>query len=61
LNGPKAKEVTKSREVQSIRATVEQTFSDLKHAKVLEKLKFSDVDKAEKLLDCVIALHNLRI
>lgn len=53
--------MAESHKVQSIRAIVEQTFADLKHAKVLEKLKFSDVDKAEKLLDCVIALHNLRI
>lgn len=54
-------EVTRSHMVQSVRATVEQTIADLKLAKVMESNKIATVADFEELLDCVIALHNLRV
>jgi hypothetical protein len=40
---------------------VEQTIADLKLAKVMEGNKVKTVSKFEKVLDCVIGLHNLRV
>jgi len=54
-------EVAKSHSVQSVRAVVEQAFADLKQAKVMESNKIRTAADFEKLLDCVIALHNLRV
>ena len=54
-------EVAKSHKVQSVRAVVEQTIADLKLAKVMEGNKIKTVSKFEKVLDCVIGLHNLRV
>ena len=54
-------EVTNSHKVQSVRAVVEQTIADLKLAKVMEGNKIKTVSKFEKVLDCVIGLHNLRV
>jgi hypothetical protein len=53
--------VSESHKVQSIRAAVEQTIADLKLAKVMEDNKISTVTYMEKVLDCVISLHNLRV
>jgi hypothetical protein len=53
--------VAKSHKVQSVRAVVEQTIADLKLAKVMERNKIKTVSKFEKVLDCVIGLHNLRV
>ena len=50
-----------SHKVQSTRAVVEQTIADLKQAKVMNDNKISTVDGADKVLDCVIGLHNLRV
>ncbi len=47
--------------MQSVRAVVEQTIADLKLAKVMDGNKISEVARLEKVLDCVIALHNLRV
>jgi hypothetical protein len=47
--------------VQSVRAVVEQTIADLKLAKIMTWNKISTVADFEKILDCVIALHNLRV
>ena len=47
--------------MQSVRAVVEQTIADLKLAKVMNGNKISEVARLEKVLDCVIALHNLRV
>lgn len=57
----KGEEVSESHKVQSIRAVVEQTIADLKLAKVMEDNKISAVTDMEKVLDCVISLHNLRV
>ena len=51
----------KSHKVQSVRAVVEQTIANLKRAKVMERNKIKSVEMFEKVLDCVIALHNLRV
>ena len=51
----------KSHKVQSVRAVVEQTIANLKLAKVMERNKIKSVEMFEKVLDCVIALHNLRV
>jgi hypothetical protein len=40
---------------------VEQTIGDLKRAKVMNDNKISTAATMEKVLDCVIALHNLRV
>lgn len=53
--------MTNSHKVQSVRAVVEQTIADLKLAKVMSSNKISTVAEFEKILDCVIALHNLRV
>lgn len=53
--------MTKSHTVQSVRAVVEQTIADLKLAKIMGGNKISSVAEFEKVLDCVIALHNLRV
>lgn len=50
-----------SHKVQSVRAVVEQTIKDLKYFKVMNGNKISEVAEFEKVLDCVIALHNLRV
>jgi hypothetical protein len=47
--------------VQSIRAAVEQTFGELKTAKVMERNNIFSADLLSKVLDCVIGLHNLRV
>jgi hypothetical protein len=57
----KGEEVTASYRVQSVRAVVEQTIGDLKRAKVMNDNKISTAATMEKVLDCVIALHNLRV
>ena len=54
-------EVTRSHKVQSARVVVEQTIADLKLAKVMTANKVSTVAEFEAVLDCVIALHNLRV
>jgi hypothetical protein len=54
-------EVKQSHKVQSVRAVVEQTIRDLKCFKVMESNKINSGEKVEKVLDCVIALHNLKI
>ncbi len=61
MTGSQGEEVTSSHKVQSVRAVVEQTIADLKLAKVMEKNKISTVADFEEMLDCVIALHNLRV
>lgn len=53
--------MTGSHKVQSVRAVVEQTIADLKLAKVMHGNKLSAVSDFEEVLDCVIALHNLRV
>lgn len=50
-----------SHKVQSVRAVVEQTFADLKQWKIMESNKIKTADKFEKILDCVIALHNFKV
>lgn len=40
---------------------MEQTIADLKLAKVMSGNKLSAVSDFEEVLDCVIALHNLRV
>ncbi len=50
-----------SHKVQSVRAVVEQTFADLKQWKVMESNKIKTADDFEKILDCVIALHNFKV
>ena len=42
-------------------AVIEQTIADLKLAKVMNGNKISLIARLEKVLDCVIALHNLRV
>jgi hypothetical protein len=59
--GLQGEEVAKSHKVQSVRAVVEQTIADLKLAKVMGWNKIKTVSKFEKVLDCVIGLHNLRV
>lgn len=53
--------MTASHKVQSERAIVEQTIADLKKAQVLGANKVNSVADATKDLDCVLALHNLRV
>jgi hypothetical protein len=53
--------VTQSHKVQSARVVVEQTIRDLKCFKVMESNKIKSVEEFEKVLDCVIALHNLKV
>ena len=53
--------MTESHKVQSVRAVVEQTIADLKKAKVMDENKVKSVAVFEKVLDCVLALHNLRV
>ena len=50
--------MSESHKVQSIRAAVEQTIADLKLAKVMGDNKTLSVTDMEKVLDCVISLHN---
>lgn len=57
----KGEEVASSHKVQSVRAVVEQTIADLKQSKVMESNKIKSVAAFEKVLDCVIGLHNLRV
>jgi hypothetical protein len=47
--------------VQSVRAKVEHVIGDLKQAKVMFSNKIQTADEFEGVLDCVIALHNLRV
>jgi hypothetical protein len=54
-------EIVESHKVQSVRVVVEQTIADLKTAKVMESNKIATADEFEKVLDCVIGLHNLRV
>jgi hypothetical protein len=61
LTSCQGEEVAKSHRVQSVRAVVEQTFADLKRAKVMESNKIRTAADFGKLLDCVIALHNLEV
>lgn len=61
LTGVQGDELTSTHKVQSFRAVVEQTIADLKTAKVLSGNKVSSIVEREKELDCVIALHNLRV
>jgi hypothetical protein len=61
MNGLQGDEVAKSHKVQSVRAVVEQTIADLKLAKVMGWNKIKTAKKFEKVLDCVIGLHNLRV
>jgi hypothetical protein len=53
--------VKQSHKVQSVRGVVEQTIRDLKCFKVMESNKINSAEKFEKVLDCVIALHNLKV
>ena len=50
-----------SHKVQSVRAVVEQTIRDLKCFKIMDGNKIKAVAEFEQVLDCVIALHNLRV
>ena len=49
-----------SHKVQSFRAVVEQTIRDLKCFKIMSGNKIKAAE-FEQVLDCVIALHNLRV
>ena len=57
----KGPEVEESHKVQSVRAVVEQTIRDLKCFKIMDGNKIKAVAEFEEVLDCVIALHNLRV
>jgi hypothetical protein len=59
--GTQGAEVTSSHKVQSVRAVVEQTIGDVKQAKIMDTNKICTVAHFEETLDCVIALHNLRV
>ena len=50
-----------SHKVQSVRAVVEQTIRDLKCFKIMDGNKVKAATEFEEVLDCVIALHNLRV
>ena len=50
-----------SHKVQSARAVVEQTIRDLKCFKVMKSNKINSAEAFEEVLDCVIALHNLKV
>ena len=50
-----------SHKVQSVRAVVEQTIRDLKCFKIMSGNKIKAVAEFEQVLDCVVALHNLRV
>ncbi len=54
-------DVKRSHVVQSARAVVEQTLANLKLFKVMEGNKIKTAEQFEEFLDCVIALHNLRV
>lgn len=47
--------------MQSVRAVIEQTFADLKQWKVMKSNKIKTTEDFEKILDCVIALHNFKV
>jgi hypothetical protein len=53
--------VKQSHKVQSARVVVEQTIRDLKCFEVMESNKINSAEEFEKVLDCVIALHNLKV
>jgi hypothetical protein len=53
--------VVESHKVQSVRAVVEQTIRDLKCFKVMDSNKIKAATEFEEVLDCVIALHNLKV
>jgi hypothetical protein len=53
--------VASSHKVASHRAVVEQTFADIKRWKVMEGNKVRDAKRFEKVLDCVLGLHNLKV
>lgn len=57
----KGPEVEESHKVQSVRAVVEQTIRDLKCFKIMDGNKIKTATDFEEVLDCVIALHNLRV
>ena len=57
----KGPEVEESHKVQSVRAVVEQTSRNLKCFKVMDSNKIKAATEFEKVLDCVIALHNLKV
>ena len=57
----KGPEVEESHKVQSVRAVVEQTIRDLKCFKVMDSNKIKAATEFEEVLDCVIALHNLKV
>ena len=57
----KGPEVEESHKVQSVRAVVEQTIRDLKCFKIMDGNKIKMAANFEEVLDCVIALHNLRV
>ncbi len=61
MTSSQGEEVTSSHKVQSVRAIVEQTIADVKLAKAMESNKIGTVADFEEVLDCVIALHNLRV
>lgn len=50
-----------SHRVQSVRVVVEQTIGDLKRFKIMEKNKIKKAAEFEQVLDCAMALHNLRV
>lgn len=53
--------LTATHDVQSHRVLVEQTIGDVKRAKILFGNKVGKIEDRSKDLDCVLALHNLRI
>jgi hypothetical protein len=53
--------VEESHKVQSVRAVVEQTSRNLKCFKVMDSNKIKAATEFEEVLDCVIALHNLKV
>ena len=57
----KGDDIKETHKVQSVRAKVEHVFADLKQAKVMFSNKIQRAEEFEGVLDCVIALHNLRV
>jgi hypothetical protein len=53
--------VASSHAVQSVRAKVEHVFAELKLYKVMEGNKISSAKGMEKVLDCVLGIHNLNV
>jgi len=53
--------VTASHLVQSHRTVIEQTIADIKLWKVMFGNKVRDSERFEKVLDCVLALHNMKV